>query len=207
MARVTGPLMSFDASGSLAGSIVFSKWRGRNYVRRHAVPANPRSAAQLAVRSIMAFLATRWKHIDPSSQATWLESADSLKISAFNRYAGVNARDWRDLLAPSMETPAERYCTPVVTGAPAAAVSGRQVTISAAHSVGGDDWGVVLCRSLTTGFTPTTMNAVAVHVAGGTSADFVDGPLSPDTYYYKLLVFTTDGVLSVSSVEVSAVVA
>jgi hypothetical protein len=155
----------------------------------------------------MAFLATRWKHIDPSSQATWLESADSLKISAFNRYAGVNARDWRDLLAPSMETPAERYCTPVVTGAPAAAVSGRQVTISAAHSVGGDDWGVVLCRSLTTGFTPTTMNAVAVHVAGGTSADFVDGPLSPDTYYYKLLVFTTDGVLSVSSVEVSAVVA
>lgn len=46
MARVTGPLMSVDASGKVADSIVFSKWKGINYVRQWLKPANPQSADQ-----------------------------------------------------------------------------------------------------------------------------------------------------------------
>jgi len=48
MARTTAPLFSLDASGTIAKAITFSKWRGRQYVRRHAIPKNPQSPPRLA---------------------------------------------------------------------------------------------------------------------------------------------------------------
>lgn len=53
MARVTSPLMSLDASGSIAGAITYSKWKGRNYVRQLVIPANPRTTGQQAARAAL----------------------------------------------------------------------------------------------------------------------------------------------------------
>ena len=57
MAKVSGPLMSLDASGKIADTIVFAKWKGRNYVRQLVTPANPQTAGQKAVRAILGTLA------------------------------------------------------------------------------------------------------------------------------------------------------
>ncbi len=57
MAKVSGPFMSLDASGTLADTLTASKWKGRNYMRQRIIPANPRTAGQLAVRSILGTLA------------------------------------------------------------------------------------------------------------------------------------------------------
>ena len=57
MAKVNGPLLSMDASGSVAGAMTFSKWKGRNYVRQLVIPSNPDTAGQQAVRSILGTLA------------------------------------------------------------------------------------------------------------------------------------------------------
>lgn len=46
MAKVTGPLQSFTASGKVADSIVFSNWKGTATVRRYTIPANPQTADQ-----------------------------------------------------------------------------------------------------------------------------------------------------------------
>lgn len=46
MAKVTGPLMSLDASGGFAATLVFGKWKGRNTVRHLVTPANPQSQNQ-----------------------------------------------------------------------------------------------------------------------------------------------------------------
>lgn len=51
MARITGPLMSLDASGSFGSTLVFGKWKGRNVVRQLVVPSNPRSTTQVAARN------------------------------------------------------------------------------------------------------------------------------------------------------------
>jgi len=206
MARVTGPLMSIDASGTLAGAIVFAKWRGRNYVRRHAIPANPRSPAQLAARSIIAFLGAVWKSLTAPNQATWLPGAESLKISAFNEYIRINARNWRDGFAPSQETPATRIetvATPI-TGVPV--VSGRQVQVPIGSVSGGDNWGLVLCRSLVTGFTPSPSNAVAIVPAAGFLDAITDGPLAPGTYFYNCFIFSIDGLIGAAGGEDEAVV-
>lgn len=54
MAKVTGPLQSFSASGKLANSIVFAAWKGVNYVRQYVIPTNPQSADQGNVRTMVA---------------------------------------------------------------------------------------------------------------------------------------------------------
>jgi len=53
MAKVTGPLMSIDARGKIGDAIVFSVWKGVNYVRQWLKPANPQSVAQGDQRIIL----------------------------------------------------------------------------------------------------------------------------------------------------------
>lgn len=56
MAKVTGPLMSMDASGKFAGALVFSKWKGRPTVRQLVTPSNPQSVNQTAQRNMVRVL-------------------------------------------------------------------------------------------------------------------------------------------------------
>lgn len=51
MAKVTGPLMSMDASGKFGDALVFGKWKGRNTVRQLVTPANPNSQGQENARN------------------------------------------------------------------------------------------------------------------------------------------------------------
>jgi hypothetical protein len=57
MAKVTGPLMSMSASGTVGDTITFDK---RNFVRQRVIPANPQTAPQgnvrLALRAIQGAL-------------------------------------------------------------------------------------------------------------------------------------------------------
>ena len=57
MAKVTGPLMSLSASGSVGKTLVFSKWGGRPYVRQLVTPMNPKSTDQNSVRSVLGTIA------------------------------------------------------------------------------------------------------------------------------------------------------
>lgn len=56
MAKVTGPLMSLDASGTVGKTAVFSKWKGRNYVRLRVTPKNVKSDDQAKVRTVLGLL-------------------------------------------------------------------------------------------------------------------------------------------------------
>ena len=51
MARVTGPLMSMEASGTIGKTLTFANWVGRQYVRRWTRPANPQTADQMDQRN------------------------------------------------------------------------------------------------------------------------------------------------------------
>jgi hypothetical protein len=198
--------MSFDASGSIAGAVVFSKWRGRNYVRRHAVPSNPRSVAQMAARAIIAFLGADWKNLAANLQATWAAGAESLKISAFNEFIRINARNWRDQMTPSQATPAAIAQSPTTISSISTNVSGRQVAVEVTIAATTNQWGVAICRSLTSSFSPTPSNVIGIVKATSTTITFVDGPLVPDTYYYNAFAFTKDGVTGNIGTEDEAVV-
>lgn len=57
MAKVKMPLMSGSASGSFAGTMVFSRSKGRDIVRQLVTPANPNTPAQRLVRNKLAVAA------------------------------------------------------------------------------------------------------------------------------------------------------
>lgn len=53
MAKVSGPLMSMDARGKFANTLVFSGWKGRPTVRQLVTPANPKSVNQQDARNMV----------------------------------------------------------------------------------------------------------------------------------------------------------
>lgn len=53
MAKVSGPLMSMQASGAFAKTLVFANRKGVNVVRQLVIPANPMSAAQMTTRNMV----------------------------------------------------------------------------------------------------------------------------------------------------------
>ena len=72
MVRVYGPAMSIDASGTLASTIVFSKWKGRNYIRERVIPANPKSGGQVGMRACFAWLTQQWASI-AAGEPVWFK--------------------------------------------------------------------------------------------------------------------------------------
>jgi hypothetical protein len=57
MAKVTGPLMSMTASGTVGKVATFSIWKGIAYVRNRVIPKNPMSTLQKAARSALGTIA------------------------------------------------------------------------------------------------------------------------------------------------------
>lgn len=82
MAKLKGPLFSFSASGKLADSLVFAKWKGINDVRQHVIPANPKTAGQQTQRGYMTSAVSLWH------STSWI-TAD---LTAWNLFATVQAK-------------------------------------------------------------------------------------------------------------------
>lgn len=62
MAKLTAPLMSFNARGKLAGSLVFMGWKGLKTVRQYVTPANPRTPDQVAQRNLFTQAVFAWRN-------------------------------------------------------------------------------------------------------------------------------------------------
>lgn len=88
MARVSGPFMSVDASGTIYNALTASIWKGRNYIRGYCHPANPKTAAQFAVRTMLANAVASWQALYSGTQDEWNTAAGDVypTISGFNYY-------------------------------------------------------------------------------------------------------------------------
>src|SRR4030043_1060677 len=85
MAKVTGPLLSIDASGKIGESIVFTRWRGVKVVRQFVKPANPNSAAQQVQRGYLTAAIDKWvKEFQPGTQQGWRDFQAGQPISGVN---------------------------------------------------------------------------------------------------------------------------
>lgn len=79
MARVTGPFMSLDASGTIFGTLTASIWKGRNYIRGHVIPTNPKTAGQLVVRTLLAAAVLAWQTLGAEEPASGSTGAEDYK--------------------------------------------------------------------------------------------------------------------------------
>lgn len=71
MAKLTAPLLSFEGSGQIARTQVYSSWKGIPYARRYTVPANPRSTGQVSTRNVFSWLNFVWRTAPADFVAPW----------------------------------------------------------------------------------------------------------------------------------------
>ncbi len=90
MAKITAPLLSLGARGTIGKSMTFGSWRGVPYVRQRVIPANPRSVAQTLTRDIFANYGLRWKQGGVLMRAPWDRYAVGQKFVGRNAYMGQN---------------------------------------------------------------------------------------------------------------------
>jgi hypothetical protein len=208
MVRVSSPMMSLDASGTIGQAATFSKWKGRNYVRARVIPHNPKSVGQVAVRASFKFLAQEWKNIATGTQELWDTLAKALVISKFNAFVRGNQSRWRNFKMPSKDPTAAEVHAAGVLNAWSATAGVRQIQLLLSLTTANACWGAAIFRSPTGTFTATWDKCIAlIKVADTTNHLYIDTPLAAGHYYYEHILFTDDGKASTESAEVDAVVA
>lgn len=195
MARVKGPLFSMEASGTIGGAIVFSKWKGRDYVRRHAIPSNPKSGLQTGVRAVFGFIAQQYAGLSEADVSDWQDLAAGDNITPLNaqiRDAVDRARrnlGWRENTTDTGST------APAAPTAATATAQPHTLVLDWTDPAGDvANYCIAIYRSVTTGFTPDISNLVAVVPVG--TETYTDVGLTAGTeYFYRARGINTDGVL------------
>lgn len=95
MAKVNAPLLSFSAGGAIAKTQVYSKWKGRPYVRQHVIPSNPNTAEQQLTRNTFSWINNVWKNGPTLLQAPWDLYAQGQVLTGRNAFVGQNTRALR----------------------------------------------------------------------------------------------------------------
>lgn len=205
MVRLTGPMFSLTASGKFGKAIVYSVWKTIAYARMLVTPANPQSAGQVSMRAMMTFLSQIWSGLTAGNKATWTGLAETLGISAFNAFCKINMEAWDLYDAPGKEYPIGDTGNGGTAPTTTATAGVKQVELSIADGGTPPDWGWIIHRSETTGFTPGRATAVKVIERTGTPTVWVDAPLETGTtYYYRIQGFSADGVMGTLEAEKSA---
>lgn len=206
MARVTGPLHSDGASGTLGKTITFSHWKGaRAYVRSCVTPTNPKMPKQVGVRSMFGFCAAAWHALADGVKLTWKPLADATSISEYNAYIKKALANWQTFLFPQQNYDELRDSTALSVTTQTTTGGVGTATIAVTPSGTTNSWGIAIFRGAT-GFTPSWANCIAVVPTNGVNAvTWVDSPLAAGSYYYRTCVFNTDGVVGTIHAESSVV--
>jgi hypothetical protein len=198
--------MSMDASGTVANAITFSRWRGRQYVRRHVVPSNPSTSFQVGIRAMLAVLANQWASIGLSFQASWAHPAALVNLLPFHAYIRDNMRRWRDNRGVSQSYPPPETLTPEL---PVLTATGheRYALLGLDASGYAGTWLFTLHRELGVIAAPTYANCVKILPSNfGFPLSFVDSPLAKGTYHYMAASITSDGLFGSPTADTTAVV-
>ena len=170
MAKLTGPLLSFGATGQIGKTMVIGTWRGIDYARQYVVPANPQTTAQQANRTRFAFLRELWKLSPSEVRAPWTAFATGRKFLNFNAFVGENNRllvGETDMQAAIMSPGARGGLPPV------------SVSASTGSSSGEVDVDFTLPTQIPDGWTITQIAAAAIQDQDPTG--IFSGPFVADT--------------------------
>lgn len=84
-ARVSGPLFSMSASGTIGKAVTYGIWKGQPWARVWFKPENPNSDKQINVRYAMKLIVAFWGEVGPLSRDKWDAFAEQFGMSGFNQ--------------------------------------------------------------------------------------------------------------------------
>lgn len=197
MVKLTGPGLAKAASGTLGDQLIFSNWKGKAYLKKHARPKQPNSEKQLAMRAMMRFLSQEWTNIIDLYKETWEPPALAADISPFNVYQRENLARWRNFQTPGQVFPVEDTGTPSGYASRTITCLGNHAKLRVQLGSQNDGWGVNFFRS-SEGATPTRWDQLVhiMHATGGAWHEWDFYPPTAGTYYFAWNRFSNGGVTS-----------
>lgn len=203
--KAQAPLLSIGSSGSFAGIITASSWKGRPYIRQLVTPSNPKSAMQTATRAMFRFLSQAWANLSDGDKASWETKAQQGNYSTFNAYQSYNMNLWGRALAPFKDPTAAAGA--VATQDSWSADPGvRSVTLTLGIDTANENWGAVIYMEAASAPEGTQDEVVQViEATDPTSYVVLITNLTPGTvYHFKYRFFTEGGLYSALSADVNA---
>ncbi len=202
MATTKAPLFGLDASGSLAGSIVFSKWRGRTYVRKLSIPANPKSGLQVGMRASMRFITQDFTNLTAAQKAAWDSLAAVTNITQLNAQVADAQRRTR-VNDGVRRGPAEAAgTTPDAAASLVATAQPKSLVLTWVAGANAPEYAWMLFRSLTGTFTEDISNLIRIIPAA--TLTFTDIALTTGVeQFYSFIGVNFDGELGAASAEFS----
>jgi len=206
MVKVSGPMMSMAASGTLADTITFASWKGRPYVRERVIPSNPKSGAQTGRRAMFRFLTKNWTDVTGADITSWQSLADQIVASPFNAYLRQNMQDWHNFLAPMQGQDGTRVGTPSDNALTAAAWEENRIKLSISGAALGDNWGIAIFAATATMSGSPTVSACILCQPDTTIAAHEEYWTPPEvtTWYFDTITFSDDGAKAAVGGEQSA---
>jgi len=216
MALIKSPVIA-SGSGSIAG-MTLSRNRGGMYIRSRAIPTNPNTTYQQAVRNIVADLSNRWRQtLTAAQRIAWNTYADNVplinplgdphNVSGLNMYIRSNVPRIQASYDRIDDGPTNYDLGSFTSPSGVATVSPSQLALTFDNT---DDWAneddaVMLCY-LSGGQNPTINYFKGPYrLAGGVEGDSVTPPTSPATItapftwasgqkvFFKVTVTRADG--------------
>lgn len=204
MAKVRGPLFGLEASGTIGQAIVFSKWKGRPYVRRHVFPMNPRSVNQTGVRAQFSGAVLLFKALTAGNKLLWKAVGDIISITALNAFVRVGQNNLMALDGvQELPTKVSDVAPGIPTGL-AGVVTGNRVSLSWMDPVDADLYAIYVHRGSVDSFTPGPSSLIEVVVAGDEATTDTPGI---GTWYYAVQAGDVDGNLGTPSADIPITIA
>jgi hypothetical protein len=100
MAKVKGPLMSLEAHGSLASTLIFTSGKQGKNVTIHHKPTGGPSVAQQAVRANFEAAKDAWNALSSPEKEVYNENALPLQITGYNLF--ISEFELDDMLTASL---------------------------------------------------------------------------------------------------------
>ena len=207
MVKVKGQLLSLDAGGSIAKTIIYSKWKGRPYAKKFTLPRNPNTAAQIGLRQAMTFLSSQWPSLLAADRDSWTEQANDRQITDLDAYNGINLTRFTENKGLGKRSPISDAVNNVVLTPSLPVASERFVTVGATTVGGAQAWGYVFYQNGSSGFWPGPGNVVSLIFGGGTFVTHTARVVPPaaGTWFYRYGSFKQSGLLKLEAVQHSVV--
>jgi hypothetical protein len=204
MARTKGALFSLDASGSIAKTLTFSRWKGRQYARQLVIPHNPRSGLQVGVRAGFKFNSQIYASLTTANKSNWKTNGKTGNITGLDAMQRFNQKRLRQNLGIVNDPTTAAGAVEAAPTAGAAAAAFKSLNLTWVDSVGANDFGTFVWMSTTNGFTPDVSNLVAV-VPHGTQKVTITKLVSGTTYYFVIAGTEKGGTMGTHAAQFSGV--
>lgn len=204
MVKLKGPSLAQDAGGSLAGAVTFSKWKGRNYLKRKSIPKRIDSPAQARVAESLGWLSSQWTLLNAAFKDTWAPLAAKTRLPPQQAFLQHNCQRFHRGAAPSkLYPPSESFPYATIYSLPD---DGRH-NVRSLHrtlnvTVGLATWAFFIWYSNGTPQPWAPNTRLHIHAWNFSPTDHVAIPaIEPGVYQCKLQPFALDGHLASPTVE------